>query len=65
VPGECGTHYKEIGELSQAEMRTLEPGLRIGGVNRLLERYLDEQAHNDHFVGRYPPIPRTYGTRPR
>jgi hypothetical protein len=44
VPGESGPDRKEIGELSQAEIRTLEPGLRIRVVNRLLERYLAEQA---------------------
>jgi hypothetical protein len=44
VPGESGPARKEIGELSRAEIRTLEPGLRIRVVNRLLERYLAEQA---------------------
>jgi hypothetical protein len=33
VLGECGSYHKEIGELSQAEIRTLEPGLRIRVVN--------------------------------
>jgi hypothetical protein len=32
VLGELSSH-KEIGELSQAEIRTLEPGLRIRVVN--------------------------------
>jgi hypothetical protein len=45
VPGESGPYHKEIGELSQEEMRTLEPGLRIRVVNRLLERYLAEQGN--------------------
>ena len=52
VPGELPYH-KEIGELSQAEMRTLEPGLRIRVVNRLLERYVDEQGHIDLLKGRH------------
>jgi hypothetical protein len=52
VPGEYGPDHKEIGELSRAEMRTLEPGLRIRVVNRLLERYLDEQDHLDILDGR-------------
>jgi len=47
VPGGSGPDRKEIGELSRAEMRTLEPGLRIRVVNRLLERYLGEQDHLD------------------
>jgi hypothetical protein len=54
VLGECGPYHKEIGELSQAEMRTLEPGLRIRVVNRLLERYVAEQGYNDLLVGRHP-----------
>jgi hypothetical protein len=54
VPGERGPYHKEIGELSQAEMRTLEPGLRIRVVNRLLERYLAEQGNVDLFKGRHP-----------
>jgi hypothetical protein len=54
VPGESGAYHKEIGELSQAEMRTLEPGLRIRVVNRLLERYVAEQGHIDLLVGRHP-----------
>jgi hypothetical protein len=54
VLGECGSYHKEIGELSQAEIRTLEPGLRIRVVNRLLERYVAEQVHNDLLVGRHP-----------
>src|SRR5215212_1032680 len=45
VPGESGPYHKEIGELSQEEMRTLEPGLRIRVVNRLLERYLAEEGN--------------------
>ena len=47
VQGESGSCHKEIGELSQVEMRTLEPGLRIRVVNRLLERYLAEQGSVD------------------
>jgi hypothetical protein len=54
VPGESGLYHKELGELSQAEMRTLEPGLRIRVVNRLLERYVAEQGHIDLLVGRHP-----------
>jgi|SRR5215207_1101614 len=54
VVGESGPYHKEIGELSQAEMRTLEPGLRIRVVNRLLERYVDEQGHLELLVGRHP-----------
>jgi hypothetical protein len=53
VPGESGHYHKEIGELSQAEMRTLEPGLRIRVVNRLLERYVDEQGHIDLLKGKH------------
>jgi hypothetical protein len=47
VRGGSGPDRKEIGELSRAEMRTLEPGIRIRVVNRLLERYLAEQGHLD------------------
>jgi|SRR5215208_24676 hypothetical protein len=54
VSGECGPYHKEIGELSQAEMKTLEPGLRIRVVNRLLERYVAERGYNDLLVGRHP-----------
>jgi hypothetical protein len=54
VLGESGPYHKEIGELSRAEMRTLEPGLRIRVVNRLLERYLDDQGHLDILEGRHP-----------
>jgi hypothetical protein len=54
LPGESGPNHKEIGALSQAEMRTLEPGLRIRVVNRLLERYLAEQGHVDLLKGRHP-----------
>ena len=31
------TYHKNLGKLSQAEMRALEPGLRISVVNQLLE----------------------------
>jgi hypothetical protein len=51
VPGGSGPDRKEIGELSRAEMRTLEPGVRIRVVNRLLERYLAEQGNLD-ILGR-------------
>jgi hypothetical protein len=54
VPGESGPDRKEIGELSRAEMRTLEPGLRIRVVNRLLERYLAEQATSTSLRGGAP-----------
>jgi hypothetical protein len=54
VPGEYGPYHKEIGELSQAEMKTLEPSLRIRVVNRLLERYVDEQGHLNILEGRHP-----------
>lgn len=54
VPGGPDLNCKEVGELSQAEMRTLEPGLRIRVVNRLLERYVVERGHNDLLVGRHP-----------
>jgi len=47
VPGRYGLYLKEIGELSRAELRALEPGLRIRVVNRLLERYLAEQGQLD------------------
>jgi hypothetical protein len=53
VPGESGLYHKEIGELSQAEIRTLEPGLRIRVVNRLLGRYVAEQGHIDLLKGRH------------
>jgi hypothetical protein len=52
VPGGCGPDRKEIGELSRAELRTLEPGQRIRVVNKLLECYLDEQDHLDILDGR-------------
>jgi hypothetical protein len=35
-------------------MRTLEPGLRIRMVNRLLERYLAEQGNLDILERRHP-----------
>ena len=54
VSGECVPYHKEIGELSQAEMKTLEPSLRIRVVNRLLERYVAERGYNDLLVGRHP-----------
>jgi hypothetical protein len=54
VPGESGPYHKEIGELSQEEIRTLEPGLRIRVVTGLLERYLAEQGHVDLLKGRHP-----------
>jgi len=47
LPGGSGPYRKEIGELSQAELRTLEPSLRIRVVNRLLERYVDEHGRLD------------------
>jgi hypothetical protein len=58
VLGECGPYHKEIGELSQTEMRTLEPGLRIRVVNRLLERYVDELDHAPLQQGDKGPRPR-------
>jgi hypothetical protein len=54
VPGESDPDRKEIGELSWAEMRTLEPGLRIRVVNRLLERYVAEQATSTSLRGGAP-----------
>jgi hypothetical protein len=54
VSGECVPYHKEIGELSPAEMKTLEPSLRIRVVNRLLERYVDEQGHLNILEGRHP-----------
>jgi hypothetical protein len=53
VPGEYGPYHKEIGELSQAEMRTLEPGLRIRVVTGLLERHLAEQGNVELLNGRH------------
>jgi hypothetical protein len=64
VSGECVPYHKEIGELSQAEMKTLEPSLRIRVVNRLLERYLAEQGHLNILEGRRPYQGHT-GHRPR
>jgi hypothetical protein len=52
VPGGRGPDRKEIGELSRAELRTLEPGQRKRVVNKLLECYLDEQDHLDILDGR-------------
>ena len=52
--GECGPSLKEIGELSGAEMRSLERGLRTRVVNRLLERYLAEHGHVDLLKRRHP-----------
>ena len=52
VPGGRGPDRKEIGELSRAELRTLEPGQRIRVVNKLLECSLDEQDHLDILDGR-------------
>ena len=54
VLGECGPYHKVIGELSQTEMRTLEPGLRIRVVNRLLDRYVDELDHPHLLVATHP-----------
>jgi hypothetical protein len=54
VSGECVPYHKEIGELSQAEIRTLEPGLRIRVVNCLLERYVVGQGQNELLMGRHP-----------
>jgi len=54
VPGGSGPDRKEIGELSQADMRTLEPGLGIRMVDRLLERYLAEQGNLNILEGRHP-----------
>jgi hypothetical protein len=54
VLGEPGPYHKEIGELSQAEIRSLEPELRTRVVNRLLDRYLAEQGHVDLLQGRHP-----------
>ena len=54
VPGESGPDRKEIGELSRAEIRTLEPGLRIRVVNRLLERYVAEQTTSTSLRGGAP-----------
>jgi hypothetical protein len=54
VLGESGPYHKEIGELSKAEIRSLESPLRIRVVNRLLERYLAEQDHVDLLKGRHP-----------
>jgi hypothetical protein len=54
VPGGSGPIRKEIGELSQAEIRTLEPGLRISVVNCLLERYVVGQGQNELLMGRHP-----------
>ena len=50
---ESGPYRKEIGELSGAEMRGLEPRLRIHVVNQLLERYLAEQGLVDLLNGRH------------
>jgi hypothetical protein len=46
VPGGSGPDCKEIGELSRAEMRALEPGLRIRVINRLLECYVARLDYN-------------------
>jgi hypothetical protein len=54
VPGELSPYHKEIGELSGAEISSLEPPLRTRVVNRLLERYLVEQGHVDLLKGRHP-----------
>jgi len=54
VSGESVPYHKEIGELSQADMRTLEPSLRIRMVNRLLERYVAEQGNLDILERRRP-----------
>ena len=54
VSGECVPYHKEIGELSQAEIRSLEPELRTRVVNRLLDRYLAEQGHLNILEGRHP-----------
>jgi hypothetical protein len=54
VPEGSGSNRKEIGDLSQAEIKVLEPGLRIRVVNRLLERYLAEHGHFDLLKERHP-----------
>jgi hypothetical protein len=55
VPGGSGPIRKEIGELSQAEIRNLEPGLRIRVVNCLLERYVVGQGQNELLMGPQNP----------
>ena len=54
MPGGSGPYRKEIGELSQAELSTLEPDLRIRVVNRILERYEAERGNRDILERRRP-----------
>jgi hypothetical protein len=64
VPEGSGSNRREIGELSQAELRSLEPRLRISVVNRLLERYVAEHGHLDLLEGG-TTVPRTAGLSSR
>ena len=47
VRGESGPYEKEIGELSAAERRSLDPVLGEHVAEQLLERYLAEQGYVD------------------
>ena len=47
VRGEFGPCRKEIGELSAAERRGLDPALKEGVAERLLDRYLAQQGRVD------------------
>ena len=52
VRGESGPCRKEIGELSAAERRGLDPALKEGVAERLLDRYLARQSRVDLVDGR-------------
>jgi hypothetical protein len=52
VRGESGPCRKEIGELSAAERRGLDPALKESVSERLLDRYLAQQGRVDLVDGR-------------
>jgi hypothetical protein len=51
VLGGSEPYHKEIGELSQAERRSLDEGLRGRVADLLLDRYLAEQGRVDLLKG--------------
>ena len=60
VRGESGPYEKEIGELSAAERRSLDPVLGARVAEQLLDRYLAEQGYVD-LIDRGHPYRRKIG----
>ncbi len=56
VRGESGPYEKEIGELSAAERRSLDPVLGEQVAEQLLDRYLAEQGYVDLIEKRRPYV---------